>query len=103
MRDDKSAERESVYDLSPTATKLTDRPRLAPAADSGPSAPGQPPHPILKLQQTIGNQAVGRLLANQLVQAKPVFARHGDGAEREADRIGEGVSRAFHTALPLER
>src|SRR5215510_14815827 len=44
-------------------------------------------HPLLSLQQTIGNQAVGRML-----RAKFTVGRAGDQFEREADRVAEQVT-----------
>jgi hypothetical protein len=52
---------------------------LAPAATAARS-------PLVPLQQTIGNRAVGRL-----VQAKLEVGRPGDRFEREADRVAEQV------------
>jgi hypothetical protein len=54
------------------------------------------PADILRLQQTIGNQAVARLLsqlspARSLVQAKLTVNAPGDEYEQEADRIAEEV------------
>jgi hypothetical protein len=46
------------------------------------------PSPLVALQQSIGNRAVGRL-----VQAKLKVARPGDRFEREADRVAEEVLR----------
>ena len=43
-------------------------------------------HPLLQLQQTIGNQAVGRL-----IQAKLKIGQPGDKFEQEADRVAEQV------------
>jgi hypothetical protein len=45
------------------------------------------PHPILQLQRTIGNRAVGRLL-----QAKLAVSHPGEPYEREADRVAEQVT-----------
>ena len=53
---------------------------------SAPSFPGGL-HPILQLQRTIGNCAVGRLL-----QAKLAVSHPGDPYEREADRVAEQVT-----------
>ena len=47
-------------------------------------------HPILQLQRTIGNRAVGHM-----IQAKLVVSHSGDPYEREADRVAEQV-----TSLP---
>ena len=46
----------------------------------------QPDHPLVHLQQTIGNQAVGRLIQTQLKVGKP-----GDKYEQQADRVAETV------------
>ena len=43
-------------------------------------------HPLLQLQQTMGNQAVGRL-----IQAKLKVGQPGDKFEQEADRVAEQV------------
>ncbi len=45
-------------------------------------------HPLLHLQQTIGNQAVGRL-----IQAKLKVSQPGDKDEQEADRVADKVMR----------
>ena len=47
-----------------------------------------PMHPILQLQQKIGNRAVGRL-----IQAKLRVGQPGDQYEQEADRVAEVVMR----------
>src|SRR5262249_45247615 len=54
------------------------------------------PADILRLQQTIGNQAVARLLsqlspAHSLIQAKLTVNAPGDKYEQEADRVAEEV------------
>src|SRR5262245_48599155 len=48
-----------------------------------------PLHPILRLQRSLGNQAVQRLLQSRLVHAKFPIDRTGDVSEREADRGAE--------------
>jgi hypothetical protein len=45
-------------------------------------------HPILTLQHTIGNQAVGRM-----IRAKLKISQPGDKYEQEADRLAEAVVR----------
>src|SRR5262252_764571 len=45
-------------------------------------------HPFLRLQQCIGNQAVGRL-----IQAKRQISRRADGREQEADRLANQLMR----------
>ncbi|MGB9180944.1 MAG: DUF4157 domain-containing protein [Pyrinomonadaceae bacterium] len=48
-------------------------------------------HPLLELQQTIGNQAVLRLLGAGRLQAKPRDDTQYDSYEREADRIASQI------------
>ncbi|NUN06970.1 MAG: DUF4157 domain-containing protein [Bdellovibrio sp.] len=64
---------------SPTRRILRKRKRRDDAADI---------HPVLHLQQTIGNQAVGRL-----IQAKLKVSQPGDKDEQEADRVADRVMR----------
>ena len=52
-----------------------------------------PVDPLLQLQQTIGNQAVQRLLRSRTIQAKLAISQPGDVYEREADRVAEHVMR----------
>ena len=53
---------------------------------------------FVRLQQTIGNRAVGRLL-----QAKLTINQPGDEYEREADHVAEQVMRMPHPATPIQR
>src|SRR5262245_29853202 len=57
-------------------------------------------HPILQLQRTIGNSAVGRLL-----QAKLAVSHPGDPYEREADRVAAQVTRmsVAESTAPAQR
>ncbi len=50
-------------------------------------------HPILQLQQSIGNQAVQRLLRSGTIQARLNISQPGDPFEQEADRVVEKVMR----------
>ncbi len=52
-----------------------------------------PVHPILQLQQSIGNQAVQRLLRSRTIQAKLNISQPGDPFEQEADRVAEKIMR----------
>jgi hypothetical protein len=52
-----------------------------------------PVDPILRLQQTIGNQAMGRLLHAGVIQAKLKIGRPDDRYEQEADQVAEQVLR----------
>jgi hypothetical protein len=53
-----------------------------------------PVHPILKLQRSIGNQAVQRLMRSPYGQAKLQISTPGDKFEQEADRTAETVMRS---------
>jgi hypothetical protein len=69
-------------------------PQHAGQAHTGDAANHQPaasaaPSPLVPLQQSIGNRAVGRL-----VQAKLKVGRPGDRIEREADRVADEVTHA---------
>lgn len=55
-----------------------------------------PRHPVLRLQQKVGNQATGRLLQAVGAQAKLRVSQPGDSSEQEADRIAEQVMRSNH-------
>ncbi|WHZ21128.1 MAG: hypothetical protein OJF47_000240 [Nitrospira sp.] len=63
-------------------------------------------HPVLTLQRTVGNQAVGRLFGLRSIQAKLQISQPGDVYEQEADRVAERVVRGERvlsaplTALP---
>ena len=50
-------------------------------------------HPVLKLQQQLGNQAVQRLLASKRIQAKLTIGAPNDKYEQEADRVADQVMR----------
>jgi hypothetical protein len=50
-------------------------------------------HPVLRLQQTAGNQAVQRLLRSRAIQPKVAISRPGDIYEQEADRVADQVMR----------
>ena len=49
------------------------------------------PHPIFRLQKTIGNRAVQRLLKSWALQAKLAVSQPGDIYEQEADRVADLV------------
>jgi len=66
-------------------------PRQAPAHEAE-----QPGHPVLRLQRTVGNQAVQRMMRAQegaFVQRKLAVNEPGDAFEQEADRVSEQVMR----------
>ena len=55
-------------------------------------------HPILRLQQTIGNRAVG-----QMLQATLTINEAGDEYEREADQVAEQVMQISQPPTPIQR
>lgn len=66
---------------------------------TSPSAPTKAPstcataQSVLQLQQTIGNQAVQRLLRAGKLQAKLAISQPDDAYEQEAERVAEQVMR----------
>jgi hypothetical protein len=61
-------------------------------------------HPVLRLQRTIGNQAVTRMLsrARPAIQAKLTVNQPGDRYEQEADRVADQVMRIPDPVAPAE-
>src|SRR5262245_32817638 len=59
-----------------------------PAPQPKRSVAPRPAHPLIRLQQGLGNQAVGRL-----IQAKLNINQPGDEYEQEGDRIADTVMR----------
>ena len=53
-----------------------------------------PIHPVLQLQQRVGNQAVQDLLRSGFIQAKLATSNPSDPEEREADRVADHIMRA---------
>jgi len=66
--------------------------RADPVSSPRPSTP-QFSHPVLQLQQQIGNQAVQRLLQSGRIQAKLTIGEPNDKYEQEADRVADQVMR----------
>ena len=62
----------------------------------------QYPHPVLKLQQQIGNQAVQRLLQPRHIQAKLTIGQPNDKYEQEADRVADQVMRMPESKIQRE-
>jgi pyrrolidone-carboxylate peptidase len=56
-------------------------------------------HPLLQLQQSLGNQAVQRMLQSRRLQAKLSISHPGDIYEEEADRVAEQAMRMPEPAL----
>ena len=59
-------------------------------------------NPLLGLQQSLGNQAMLRLLESGVIQAKMRVSQPGDPDEIEADRVAEKVVSA-QTAPVIQR
>lgn len=71
-----------------TKTSQTDPNRRSQRSAQSTLSTAVPLHPVLQLQQTVGNQAVGRF-----IQAKLAIGQPGDRYEQEADRVAEQVMR----------
>jgi len=78
-----------------TESQEKTKPQIAPREPRPASARSFPGglHPILQLQRTIGNCAVGRL-----IQAKLAVSHPGDPYEQEADHVAEQVTSMSATA-----
>lgn len=76
--------RTAVQTQPPLQKKISSQPTRP---DKTPSVPDHPAPSLLRLQRTIGNQAVQRL------QAKLTVSTPGDIHEQEADRVAEQVMR----------
>ena len=70
-------------------------------ADQAP--PRIPNHPFQRLQQTIGNRSVGRLLHAGLIQAKLRIGPANDRYEQEADRVAAQVTRLPDEVAVVQR
>ena len=81
-------ERRRIARVGKKAHDTIARARLYPSMNSRVAA-----HPVLQLQEALGNQAVGRLLGSGGVQAKLTVGQPGDRYEREADQVARAVMR----------
>jgi hypothetical protein len=82
-----------VYMKPQRAAKKTDQPKQAQPAQSPALQPSSPDHPLLQLQQTVGNQAVLHLLRSGALQTKLAVSQPGDVHEQEAERVAQQVMR----------
>jgi Domain of unknown function (DUF4157) len=78
-----------------TQTKTSENDRASQVNATAKSVASPPLHPMLHLQQQVGNQAVGRL-----IQAKLTVGEPNDVYEQEADRVAAEVVRQIHTPKP---
>ena len=76
-----------------TQTQKTQDSTRAKLATSQRSSMAQYSHPVLKLQNQIGNQAVQRLLQSRHIQAKFTVGAPNDKYEQEADSVADQVMR----------
>jgi hypothetical protein len=83
----------SLQTKTPEATHL----KSAAASTKSPLPRRAPLHPILRLQQTIGNRAVQRL-----IQAKLKVSQPGDVYEQEADRVADLVMQMPEPAIQCQ-
>ena len=67
---------------------------------SGDRHRGIGPHPLLVLQQKVGNLAVQQMLRGSPIQAKLTISTPGDPEEQEADHVAGQVMRA-HAGFPV--
>jgi hypothetical protein len=61
--------------------------------DQANSQPASIANPLITQQQSLGNQAVQRMLRSRMIQAKLRISEPGDQYEREADRVADAVMR----------
>lgn len=78
--------------------KTRNRSKSEPVRTS-PCSTSQYSHPVLKLQQQIGNQAVQRLLQSRYIQAKLTIGQPNDKYEQEADRVADRIMYPKGTSL----
>jgi uncharacterized protein DUF4157 len=81
-------ERRRIARAGKKADDTIARARLHPSSNSRVGS-----HPVLQLQEALGNRAVGRLLGSRGVQAKLTMGQPGDRYEREADQVATAVMR----------
>jgi hypothetical protein len=65
-----------------------------------PPAPEAPLHPVLQMQQNVGNHATGQLLASGALQTPSSASLSADTAEAEADQIAARVTRSQSASVP---
>src|SRR5260370_1128558 len=73
--------------VSPEGT----RDRVSPARPGAQKQQSSSHNPVFDLQRTVGNQAVGDLLASGEIHAKLRVSQPGDADEQEADRVAEQI------------
>jgi hypothetical protein len=61
------------------------------------------PTPLARMQSTLGNQVLQRLLRCEVVQTKLTVNQPGHKFEQKADRMADTVMRMPDAAVPAER
>jgi len=79
--------------LQPQRVTKTTEPKHTPPPPSPALQPQPQEHPLLQLQQDIGNQAVLQLMRAGVLQAKLAVSQPGDAHEQEAERVAQQVMR----------
>jgi len=74
-------------------TKAQKAPARASRLRSQPARSPTAAHPLLGLQRSAGNQALGRLIGSPYIQTKLQVSAPGDPFEQEADRVADTVMR----------
>jgi hypothetical protein len=80
--------------VSPTQSNIIDRDRRTVISEPHTKLQPLPTHPLLNLQQRIGNRAVA-----QMLQAKMSVGKPNDAYEQEADRVADTVMRMPEPAI----
>ena len=82
-----------------TATKVQKAPDRINHLSTQPGRSTAATHPLVDLQQSIGSQALQRLIRSPYIQTKLTVSTPGDPYEREADRVAETVMRMPDTQV----
>ncbi len=91
-------ERINIADKKPKTKSQNSAPQIRRKTESSQSM-NSPVDRILFLQRTIGNQAVGKLIKSEALQAKLRIGQPWDVYEQEADRVAEQVMRMPEPAV----
>src|SRR5215471_11333755 len=75
-------------------TKQGEGKASGPSHGGGPGPASAPLHPVLQLQQQVGNLAVQELLRAGVIRAKLSISQPGDPEEQEADSVADRIMRS---------
>lgn len=76
--------------------KIVEATRHSTRSSSKPGGSQVSSHPIIQMQQAIGNHTLVQLLQLKAIQAKLTIGQAGDTYEQEADRVADQVMRMPH-------